>query len=182
MHETGTAKQSARSTRLHTAIETSLDPTYMDRTEISLRADFLLPWADIPQSALGSAKSHHPPKCGTQWCRLQTVSARSLGHCAWVCITDILSPRTPEAMDMILAILGYVTNRPKLWLCKEIPSWQRRKILKIYIMTQLLVTKYSLPDFGWLLLSSGVAESGKNAKCCAWPPFIRLVGLIYYPL
>ncbi len=37
-----------------------------DGTEISLRADILLPWADIPQSALGSAKSQHPPKCGTQ--------------------------------------------------------------------------------------------------------------------
>ncbi len=70
MHETGTAtgtaKQRARSTRLQNAIEASLDPTYVDRTEIRLRADILLPWADIPQSALGSAKSQHPPKCGTQ--------------------------------------------------------------------------------------------------------------------
>ncbi len=66
MHETGTPKQRARTTRLHTAVETSLDPTYMDRTEISLRADILLPWADISQSALGSAKSQHPPKYGTQ--------------------------------------------------------------------------------------------------------------------
>jgi hypothetical protein len=66
MHETGTAKQRARSTRLHIAIESSLDPIYVDRTEISLRADILLSWADIPQSALGSAKSQHPPKCGTQ--------------------------------------------------------------------------------------------------------------------
>ncbi len=66
MHETGTAKQRARSTRLHIAIKTSLDPTYMDRAEISLRADILLPWADIPQSALGSGKCQHPPKCDTQ--------------------------------------------------------------------------------------------------------------------
>jgi hypothetical protein len=66
MHETGTTKQRARSTRIHTALETSMDPTYVDRTEISLRADILLPWADISQSALGSAKSKHPPKCGTQ--------------------------------------------------------------------------------------------------------------------
>ncbi len=66
MLETGTAKQRTRSTRLHTAIETSSDPTYMDRTKISSRANILLPWADIPQSALGSAKSQHPPKCGTQ--------------------------------------------------------------------------------------------------------------------
>ncbi len=66
MHETGTAKQRARSTRPHTAVETSSDPTYVDRTEISLRADILLPWADIPQSALGSANSQHSPKCGTQ--------------------------------------------------------------------------------------------------------------------
>jgi hypothetical protein len=65
MHETGTAKQRTRSTRLHTAIEISLDPTYVDRTEISLRADILLPWADIPQLVLGSAKSQHPPKCGS---------------------------------------------------------------------------------------------------------------------
>ncbi len=48
MHETGTAKQRARSTRLHTAVETSSDPNYVDRTEISLMADILLPWADIP--------------------------------------------------------------------------------------------------------------------------------------
>jgi hypothetical protein len=66
MHERGTAKKKARSTRLHTAVETSSDPTYMDRTEISLRADILLPWADIPQSALSSAKSQNPPKCDTQ--------------------------------------------------------------------------------------------------------------------
>jgi hypothetical protein len=66
MHETVTAKQKARSARLHTAVETSLDPTYVDRTEISLRANILLPWTDIPQSALGSAKSQHPPKCGAQ--------------------------------------------------------------------------------------------------------------------
>ncbi len=65
MHETGTPKQRARSTRLHTAIETSSDPTYMDRTEI-LKADILLPWADISQLALGSTKSKNPPKCGTQ--------------------------------------------------------------------------------------------------------------------
>ena len=64
MHETGTAKQRTRSTRLHTAVETSSDPTYVDRTKISLRADIILPWADIPQSALGSAKTQHPPKCG----------------------------------------------------------------------------------------------------------------------
>ncbi len=92
MHETGTAKQSSRSTRLHTAVDTSSDPTYVDRTEISSRADILLPWADIPQSALGSAKSQHPPKCGTQYCTPHTVSARNLGHYAWGCISDILSP------------------------------------------------------------------------------------------
>jgi hypothetical protein len=57
MHETGIAKQRTRSTRLHNTVETSSDPTYVDRTEISLRADVLLPWADIPQSAIGSAKS-----------------------------------------------------------------------------------------------------------------------------
>jgi hypothetical protein len=66
MHETGTAKQRTRSTRLHTAVETSSDPTYADRTEFSLKADILLPWADIPQAALGSAKSQYSPKCGTQ--------------------------------------------------------------------------------------------------------------------
>ncbi len=92
MHETGTAKQRARSTRLHNAIEASSDPTYVDRTEIRLRADILLSWADIPQSALGSAKSQHPPKYGTQYCTPHTVSARSLGHNAWGCISDILSP------------------------------------------------------------------------------------------
>jgi hypothetical protein len=66
MLETGTPKKRARSARLHTAVETSSDPTYMERIKISLRADILLPWADIPQLALGSAKSQHPPKCGTQ--------------------------------------------------------------------------------------------------------------------
>jgi hypothetical protein len=66
MHETGTGKQRARTTRLHTIIETPLDITYVDRTETSLRADIQPPWADLPQSALGSAKSKRPPKCGTQ--------------------------------------------------------------------------------------------------------------------
>jgi hypothetical protein len=66
MYEAGTAKQRARTTRLHNIVETSLVLTYLDRTEISLRTDIQPPWADIPQSALGSAKSQHPPKCGTQ--------------------------------------------------------------------------------------------------------------------
>jgi hypothetical protein len=57
MHETGTAKQRARTTRLHTTIEMPSDITYMDRTESSLRADIQAPRADLPQSALGSAKS-----------------------------------------------------------------------------------------------------------------------------
>jgi hypothetical protein len=39
MDETGTAKQRARTTRLHTTVETSSDITNMDRTETSLRAD-----------------------------------------------------------------------------------------------------------------------------------------------
>jgi hypothetical protein len=65
MHETGTAMQRARTTRLHNTVEMPLDITYMDRTETSLRADIQSPWADLPQSALGSAKSQHPPKCGT---------------------------------------------------------------------------------------------------------------------
>jgi hypothetical protein len=59
MHETGTTKQRARSTRLHTTVETSSDLTYVDRTETSLRADTQPPWADLPQLALGSAKSQH---------------------------------------------------------------------------------------------------------------------------
>jgi hypothetical protein len=54
----------------------------MDRTETSLRADIEPPWADVPQLALGSAKSQHPPKWGTQKCTLQTVFTRSLGHYA----------------------------------------------------------------------------------------------------
>jgi hypothetical protein len=66
MHETGTAKQRAGTTRLHTTIETPSDITYVDRTETSLRADIQPPWADLPQSALGSAKIQHPPKYGTQ--------------------------------------------------------------------------------------------------------------------
>jgi hypothetical protein len=45
MHETGTAKQRARTTRLHTTIETPSDITYVDRTEASLRADLQSPWA-----------------------------------------------------------------------------------------------------------------------------------------
>jgi hypothetical protein len=43
MHETGTAKQRAKTTRLYTTIETPSDITYVDRTETSLRADFNLP-------------------------------------------------------------------------------------------------------------------------------------------
>jgi hypothetical protein len=66
LHETGTAKQRARTTRLHTTVETSLDITYVDRTETSLRADIQPPWTDLPQPALGSAKSQYPPKSGTQ--------------------------------------------------------------------------------------------------------------------
>ncbi len=34
----------------------------MDRTETSLSADIQSPWAGIPQSALDSTKSKHPPK------------------------------------------------------------------------------------------------------------------------
>jgi hypothetical protein len=86
-------KAEARSMRLHTTVEMSLDLVYVDKTESSLKADIQPPWADIPQSALGSAKSQHPPKCGTQQCTPQTVSARSLGHYAWGCISDILSPK-----------------------------------------------------------------------------------------
>jgi hypothetical protein len=66
MHEKGTAKQGARTTRLHSTIETPLDITYVDRTETSLSADNQPPWADLPWSALGCAKSQHPPKHGTQ--------------------------------------------------------------------------------------------------------------------
>ncbi len=66
MHETGTTKQRARTNRLHTTVEMPLDITYMDRTETTLGADFQPPWADLPQSALGCAKSQYPPKCGTQ--------------------------------------------------------------------------------------------------------------------
>jgi hypothetical protein len=66
LHETGNTKQRARTTRPHTTIETPSDITFMDRTETSLRADIQPPWADLPLSALGSAKSQHPPKCGTQ--------------------------------------------------------------------------------------------------------------------
>jgi hypothetical protein len=57
MHETGTAKQRARSTRLHATVETRSDITYVDRTETSLRADIQPLWADLPQSALGSANT-----------------------------------------------------------------------------------------------------------------------------
>ncbi len=64
MHETGTAKQRARTTRLHTTVEMPSDITYVDRTETSLKADIQPPWVDLPQSALGGAKSQHPPKCG----------------------------------------------------------------------------------------------------------------------
>jgi hypothetical protein len=39
--------------------------TYVDRTENGLRADIQPPWVDLPWSALGSARSQHPPKCGT---------------------------------------------------------------------------------------------------------------------
>jgi hypothetical protein len=66
MHETGTTKQRARTTRLHTTVDMPSDITYMDRTETNLRADIQSPWADVPQLALGSTKSQHPPKYGTQ--------------------------------------------------------------------------------------------------------------------
>ena len=60
MHETGIAKQKARTTRLPSPIEMPSDITYMDRTETSLRVDVQPSWADLPQSASGSAKSQHP--------------------------------------------------------------------------------------------------------------------------
>ena len=66
MHETGTAKQRARTTRLHTTVEMPTDTTYVDITETSLRSDIQPPWADLPQSALDCAKNQHPPKFGTQ--------------------------------------------------------------------------------------------------------------------
>jgi hypothetical protein len=39
MHETGIAKQRARTTRLHSSVEMPSDITYVDKTETSLRAD-----------------------------------------------------------------------------------------------------------------------------------------------
>jgi hypothetical protein len=57
MHETGIAKQRAKTIRLHSTIETPSDTTYVDRTETSLRADIQPPWADLPQSALGCSIS-----------------------------------------------------------------------------------------------------------------------------
>jgi hypothetical protein len=43
MNETGTAKQRARATKLHTTVEKPSDTTYVDRTETSLRVTFNLP-------------------------------------------------------------------------------------------------------------------------------------------
>jgi hypothetical protein len=40
----------------------SLDMTFADRTENSLRADIQPPEADLPQSALGSLRSQTPSK------------------------------------------------------------------------------------------------------------------------
>jgi hypothetical protein len=40
--------------------------SYVGRNETSLRTDIQPPWADVPQSTLGSAKRQHPPKYGTQ--------------------------------------------------------------------------------------------------------------------
>ncbi len=141
MHETCTTKQRTRSTRLHTAVETSSDPTYVDGTKISLRADILLLWADIPQSALGSVTSQHPSKCGTQQCRPQTVSARSIGYYAWGCISDILSPENAW---------GYGYDPSNLRLCdaggqsigsaKEHPRDKDKGILMTHITAQHIVT------------------------------------------
>jgi hypothetical protein len=52
--------------RLRTTNDILLNITYVDRSKNSSRADVQPPWADLPQSALGSAESQHPPKCGTQ--------------------------------------------------------------------------------------------------------------------
>jgi hypothetical protein len=60
----------------------SLDITNVDRTESSLRADDQPPWADLPQSALGSAKVNTHQNEAHKRYTLQTVSAKSLGHYA----------------------------------------------------------------------------------------------------
>jgi hypothetical protein len=66
MHETGIAKQKARTTRFSSSIEMPSDITYVDKTETSLRDDVQPSLADLPWSASGIAKSQHPPKCGAQ--------------------------------------------------------------------------------------------------------------------
>ncbi len=62
------------------------------------------------------------------------VSTRSLGHYAWGCISDILSPDDAWGYDMILAILGYVTQEAKaLALQKEHQRDNNKGILTTHI-------------------------------------------------
>ncbi len=69
------------------------------------------------------------------------VSARSLGHYAWECISDILSPEDTWGYDIILAILGYVTQEAKaLALQKEHQRDKDKWILKTHITAQNIVT------------------------------------------
>jgi hypothetical protein len=74
-------------------------------------------------SLLGSVKSQHPPKCVAH----NSVHRKRYPQEALVIMhkdakVTYCHQRTPEAMDMILAILGYVVQVPKHWLCKGTPA------------------------------------------------------------
>ncbi len=132
-------------------------------------------------------------------CTPQMVSARSLGHYAWICISGILSPGDTWGYQRILAILGCVWHR-----CHNIGSATKHNhekgTLRMHTAAQNAsvmqgsqkdpynrtntVTYYSFPGFWRFLLSclkiflgrSIFTKTSRNAQCHNWPHLMRLVG------
>ncbi len=67
----------------------------MAKTENSSRADSGPPWADLTSVSLRlrqCMESNTLQNVAHKMCTPHMVSTRSLGHYAWGCISDILSP------------------------------------------------------------------------------------------
>ncbi len=109
-------KAEASLTRLQATIEKSSDNNlYMDGTKTILRVDTQLPWEDLPQSVLGSAKSQTPSKMWHtkclhhKWYPLEALVIMHEDAKVTYC-----HQRTPAAsMEMIIAILGCVSQEAK---------------------------------------------------------------------
>jgi hypothetical protein len=84
----------------------------------------------------------------------------------------------PEAMDMILATLAYVTQEAKAWALQRITSvtkGSQRPISQHIIKSHNIAYQVFEDLLGHLnifLVLSRVTKTGRNAKCCARPHFI----------